>query len=326
MIAILILVVVITVTMVFINLLKRSSTYDVVWLRSTPGSCSFTCDYSQLWGPDVDAEYIMDILSSEHTLKFRFTSVNTAYELLGASQNVDILAYSSNVHSYDSVLKVIEKKRPRVLIHLSDEWGKRPEYTRLFSQVPLVYRQYRFESYPQLENVRTLPVGYHCWDASYTQSPAPVSKRKYVWCFMGSIKGEREKMITIFKELDLPHFNESTRGLEENRIVFNNSIFTLCPHGNVNVESSRPYAATANGSIPLLLCTNDEWNETYEHFDITPPWLRGSSWHELGSRVKNLLSQRDALQKLQDDCLGWWNAHKLAIRANIINVLKDKIQ
>jgi hypothetical protein len=278
------------------------------FLRSHYGKDSFFCDLNQLWGPDIDAEFIKEILFDYEYNSFDLDNL--------PSETVDVLAYSSNNYNIDDILYAIKILKPKVLLHLSDENGERQKFEDIiFPKVNLVYRQYRFNKFKNPKNQKILPLGYHCWDENYPKISKPAFDRKYIWSFIGTPKGNRKEYLS---ELDIikPNFYGVTNR-EENLEIYQNSIFVFCPIGNTNVECSRQYTASMNGCIPFLLCNDEVWNETYKHFDIIPPWLHSSNINDLIKIIRNLLNNPNEIVELQKKTLKWWKDIKFEIKKNI---------
>jgi len=280
-----------------------------VYLRSHKGKCSFTCDYENIWGPDVEAEFLVHILGND----FQYVSIDID-DLKKIKIPIFILAYSSNIYKYSVVHNIVKITQPQILIHLSDEYGNRPEYEDVFKMVPLVYRQYRYNNYINPTNVRILPLGYHCWDQFFCKNPKPLNQRKLMWSFIGSDKNNRKEYLDILKDANLGDYFSGKTTYIENRKIFDDSIFVFCPPGNKNIECYRQYAATVNGCLPFLLCNDDVWNEVYNYFDIPPPWLHSSNMKDLIKKIRILIKNPEKLQKLQEEHLKWFNDIKNKIR------------
>ena len=137
------------------------------------------------------------------------------------------------------------------------------------------------------------------------------------------MKGDREKDLKVLDELK-PNFHGSTTP-EENPDIFNGSIFVYCPIGNYNVESSRPYTASMCGAIPCLVCTQKQWDSTYPHFDIEPPWLHADSVEKIKDVMEELLDNPFELKKLQQAVSKWWIDIKEAIHAYIDKTIDNNL-
>lgn len=296
-----------------------SQKYNLVYLSgrpSIPNYSSFRCDNNRLWGGDVEAEYILDILETN-----KFNIFNC--KLLNLPSRIDVLIYSSNTYDVNQIKNIIDEKKPSVVFHLSDEWGTKPDYHNNFKNTPLVYRQYKFKHYNNTSNIKTFPLGYHCWDKNYIRDMSMIKKtyeREFIWCFIGSPKGERKIYIDYMKENLKPYFNEKTKA-GQNTIIYNNSIFTVCPRGNVNIECYRQYVASLNGSIPIIICPSQEYNFLYSSLPVKPPWINVSSIQECQTRMKYYLKHPTKLQNLQNQILNWNYLLKVEINKEVNKAL-----
>jgi len=284
----------------------HSSTKTLQFIETDPGVSAFECDMTKLWGSAVEAEFLAEIL-------FDYDHVSSSIDNIRPSS---VLAISVNDNSVATVKEAIEIAKPRVLLFLSDEWENKSHYEELFSMVPLVYRQYRYDSYKNPPNQRILPLGYHCWDQHARRPNMP---KKYTWSFIGSAKGNRQKDLNVLDEIK-PNFHGKTKQ-EENPDIFNSSIFVFCPIGNYNVECSRQYTASMCGAIPCLVCTQAQWDSTYPYFDVEPPWLHAESAEEMRDVMKTLLENPDEIRRIQHAVSNWWVDMKKAVYKNINDVV-----
>jgi hypothetical protein len=291
---------------VFDLLFPLNDTPILQFVEVHPGENAFTCDMTKIWGPDVEAEFIAEILPEYRKMSSTLNSVKPS----------SVLAINVNKYSKDQVKKAINNAKPKVLLVLGDEWGKCKSYESLFSEIPLVYRQYRFDHYDNPNNVRILPVGYHCWDQ---HARKPQVAKKYAWSFIGSPKNDRERDLAVLDSIK-PNFHGTTKP-NENPEILNGSIFVYCPKGEYNVESSRPYTASMCGAIPFLLCSDDEWNSLYPYMDIEPPWLRTSKIEVMKDEMERLLKNPQELMRIQQDISRWWNNIRAIVHNNISEVI-----
>jgi hypothetical protein len=271
-----------------------------------PGENAFTCDMTRIWGPDVEAEFIAEILPEYRKISSTLDSVKLS----------SVLAINIDKYNKNEVREAIDKTKPKVLLVLGDEWGKCKSYESLFSGIPLVYRQYRFDHYDNPNNVRILPVGYHCWDQNARKQQVG---KKYVWSFIGSSKNNRKRDLAILDNIK-PNFHGTTKS-HENPEILNGSIFVYCPKGSYNVESPRPYTASMCGAIPFLLCSDAEWNSLYPYMDIEPPWLHTNKIEVMKDEMERLLKNPQELMRIQQDISRWWNNIRALVHNNINEVI-----
>ena len=300
------------------NKFNNSTKIKFIFLRCQKNS-SWECDTVNLWGPDIEAEYIVDILTKDGTIDtIEFLSLPRDFDMSKINKT-DILAYSSNVYSSDYILNIIDKWHPKVLLHLSDEFRQKYEYTTAFNKVKLVYRQYKLDN-EDTSRVKHLPVGYHSWGKYYIrnrQDIIPINNRKYIWCFSGSSKGDREKMLTELSDIK-PSFNQSTKAFETTP-MFKNSKFAFSPQGNSTTENSRIYEAMYNGTIPIIVGDKNKMDEFKNMFELPLPCYFVENIQGMKDIINN--TSVEELIKVQNECIDWCYNISDIIRENIINCI-----
>lgn len=143
-----------------------------------------------------------------------------------------------------------------------------------------------------------------------------------MWCFIGNPKGDRQVNTTILKKNFESHFCEITAGNSGiNSSIYNNSIFTYCPQGNFNIECSRTYASILNGSIPILHCTDETYDELYQHFDIIPDFPHFKHINDIVRFVGVMINKKDELTRLQMDLRKWYTDNNNEIKKNIFSAI-----
>ena len=271
---------------------------------------TFICDTKNIWGPDVEAEFIGNILYDYKLLSSNLDNI----------KNSQILGINIHKYSLNDVKFAIQKAKPKVLLIFGDEWGNKKDYEKLFITIPLVYRQYRFDNYDNKSNVKILPCGFHCWDLNSNNNNK--NNRKYIWSFFGTIdKNDRKENLNKLNIIK-PNFYGYTNKYE-NIDILNNSIFIFCPKGEKNIDSSRPYTASMCGAIPFLLCTDEEWNSLYPYFDIEPPWLYTDSIEKMINKMRELLQNPKNILELQLKIKLWWKNIQKIIYSNIDKIVYE---
>jgi hypothetical protein len=60
-----------------------------------------------------------------------------------------------------------------------------------------------------------------------------------------------------------------------------------------------------SGAIPVLVSTKEEFELVFK-YEENPPWIFAQSWQEASNICKNLLENKDELEKMQQLILEWW--------------------
>lgn len=296
---------------------NKSNKIKFVFLRCRDIS-SWFCDTNQLWGPDIEAEYILDIVTNDGKYdKIEFLSIPKNFDF-NKLKKVDIIAYSSNIYDSNFISNLIDIWKPYVLLHLSDEnvvIDNRTDYiNNCFSKVKLVYRQYFYPNHERKFNVKILPLGYHSWGKKYKRNITSIRKRKYIWCYSGSNKNNRAELLNKLSGIK-PNFNKTTKAFESTD-MFNNSKFAVCFQGNINIECSRQYEAIYNGCIPIIICEDEEKIDIYKNqFEIPLPFYFATTIPQV---IEIINTGDEQLEIVQKKCIKWCKDISKLIRTNII--------
>jgi hypothetical protein len=217
--------------------------------------------------------------------------------------------------------------RPRVLYHMSDEYLE--VGNDLYEHCDLTIRN----GSAKLDMLETpkliqIPLGYVSGLYNGSQTYLKSSLRKCNFAFMGTIKHERKsEMLPAIMEIAGPHFIRTTNSYAASRkyfgnitiAVYKNSVFVPQPKGNWNPESNRLYDALEWGCIPLLKRYSDSdyhWNYHDKLFGRHPiPSFE--TWAGAVEFAKNLLSNKAALDALQETIFTWWKRYKAELRAEV---------
>lgn len=306
---------------------NNSTKIKFLFLRCQAES-SWITDTTKLWGPDIEAEYILDVLTNDgvEEKSIQFLSVPYDYDFK-VIKGADIIAYSSNIYDVTYISNLVDMLKPSTLFHLSDEHGCRPEFKTVFKKVDLVYRQYKFENLPQfqeeieMKSVKYLPLGYHSWGKKYNRRQSSGDNRRYKWCFSGSIKNERETQIKHLQDIS-PHFCQNTHPFETS-IMFKNSTFAFCPPGNTNIECSRIYEAMYNGCIPIILSSNHKRLTSFINmFEVPLPCYTANTIEEVYSIVNT--TSTSEIKLCQAACYLWVNSISKIIRTNVVEGITSR--
>ena len=267
------------------------------------------CDSTTVWSKKIPCEI------SFFKELFNNVKLRTKDSL---PSNIDILVYSSNDgygHSAKEIQEIVNKHKPKVLVHASDEWGTRPEHNEI-KNVPLILRQYWFNKYPNPSHIKQIIVGYHCWDKEILPT-LPITDRKVAWSYIGTPKGERKKYCNILNT-SFPNCKFGKTKKEENSEIYQQSIFVFCPKGNVSFNCNRSITACRNGCIPILVIGEDDFAEQFGNINPIPPWIYEPTIEKLVERVKKLLKNPKKLQELSNEQLKWYEDHKKYIKDLIL--------
>jgi len=188
--------------------------------------------------------------------------------------------------------------------------------------------------------VMALPLGYSNGMARGGRAIGRATTRKYVWSFVGQAnKSSRPDVARGLATIE-PHFMYSTDNVpglsilnhvngkprrfppsEFSQFLFD-SAFSPCPMGNANLECYRVYESLECGAIPIL-----EKRLTLDYFrkllgDHPMPTFR--SWTEARHMIGKMLRNPDDIDRLQEECMQWWDSYKRAYTARVGEFLQER--
>jgi hypothetical protein len=257
--------------------------------------------------------------------------------------NNNILVFSSNIYTFQEIKNLVIRIKPSIIVHLSDEWGNKPEYTHLASYTKLLLHQYHFNHYPYNEynNIIQIPLGYmigmfngekafnhkikrdlvpFCISSGNAK---PISEKKYIWSFIGNTqKQDRKELIYKFtkkfskKELTNKNRLKNTENSDNyfvgNNIqpvemldIYNNSMFVPNGKGNVVIDCFRIYEAILAGSIPIIVCDEKEFNERFYYNNDIPPFIHEKTWDEAVDKCEYLSKNIKELENISHKNYEW---------------------
>lgn len=209
------------------------------------------------------------------------------------------------------------------LFHLSDETyeGGYDAYSSFRG----VFRNYWSGSFSR-PRVMQLPLGY---TAGLNRRAANLgtAQRRYLWSFLGAAqKTSRPEMIRALLPLGpkFTHITDSgpdvrSLGRDEYQQILRDSVFVPAPMGNVNLDSFRLYEALELGAIPLL-----EKRIGLDYFARLlgeHPLPAFGNWNQAAEFIRTVRGDRQTLDELQKECVGWWTSYKERLRERIRSFL-----
>jgi len=142
------------------------------------------------------------------------------------------------------------------LIHLSDEFGSAPVH--IYDHADFVFRNYYRRAALCRRNCRYFGLGYK---SGFRQSliQRPIGERRYKWSFAGQPKSSRASMLNQANAIPGGHYHltktwDDPDGLDtaEYAGLLSDTVFALCPRGNLSVDCFRLYEALEAGAIPIV--------------------------------------------------------------------------
>lgn len=270
----------------------------------------------------LETDFILNYIFPDLEYKLVGTSILKTGDFVSEDDLNDcVLVFTSNLHTYSEILQVVNKIKPKVILHLSDEhiYENKVEYTELGNYCDLYLRQYNHPTFKYTSNTLHIPLGFTNfgfedtpkglknpnWESVHTGDKKPSLERKYTWSFVGTVKGDRFEMINTFSKFD--GVSKYTQTVDEVIELYSESIFVPCGRGNSSLDCFRLYEASACGAIPIVVGSYQEYSNTFK-YENSPPWIFADSWQEALKHVTYLLDNPDILQALQNRLTNWWKS------------------
>jgi|LakMenEpi03Aug12_release.lakeMendotaPanAssembly.Ray.scaffolds.fasta_scaffold273441_1 hypothetical protein len=233
-----------------------------------------------------------------------------------------ILVFSSNVYRYCDILKIVLRIKPIIIVHLSDEWGNRPQYTDLAAHTKLLLHQYCQKNYDynKYNNIIQIPLGYMTGmfnnkiskdltlgDKNFALNIKlkPISERKYKWTFIGRIKQDRRIILFKFSRKIKEKFYGKNIKPSNMFDVYNDSIFIPNGRGNFTLDCFRIYEAILSGCIPVIVGKNDELDTIFYYNNDKPPFIIEKTWDNAINKCMYLLDNIKELENVQQQNYKW---------------------
>jgi hypothetical protein len=226
------------------------------------------------------------------------------------------IAVSSNHITFREIANWCKILKPNVIFHLSDESapGRRNSYNKLARNCSLYLRQYNHSSYNYHPNTRFMALGFGSGllapgERSWDLEIVPSAQRALPWAFVGALKQDRPEMIAAFQAISGGHIETDGVSIQAMRSIYEQAVFAPCGRGNSVLDCFRIYEAIILGAIPVVVGSPSEVITNLLHISPTVPFLRFDNWSQASSTCSNLISEREELQSLQDQCLLSWREH-----------------
>lgn len=266
-----------------------------------------------------ESDYILDTLLPNNVNKIPVFIQPEYIDLV--NDNYDVFVYNCRKHNYNQILEVVKKIKPKIIIHLSDEYHYEnlSEYNNLAKYCNLFLRQHHHPGFEYDDNAIQIPLGYCNGAGVEGQTISKVSDRYLNWSFIGDMKHDRWEMVEKFKTIP-NNFVGSSIGKNQMMKIYLNSIFVPNGRGNSSLNCFRLYEASMSGGIPVVVGNPDEIDCTFK-YEESPPWLFFNSWDEASSECSRLLEDKESLQKIQDNVLAWWSRRINGVCSKVENAL-----
>jgi GR25 family glycosyltransferase involved in LPS biosynthesis len=212
------------------------------------------------------------------------------------------------------------------VLHLSDEFGVDCIDFYTYSNCTAVIRNYIRDDIPKLQNIITVPLGFH----HKGESSKTFYDRSIIWSFHGTNWFNRKELLEPLNSI-VPHhchftdyWNDPKQSLENNYLGrLNNSKFCPILRGN-NIETFRLYEALESGAIPIYVRTDgdtDFWNLISKKLNL----IEIVSWNDAIKLIKQLLNEPETAEQYRLKLYKSWNNWKKIIKIDCYKLLINSL-
>ena len=245
-----------------------------------------------------------------------------------AMHPIRVLIYSSlDAYPSASIQALIARCRPEVLIHLSDE--KLRHRSASYKQARIVFRSY-FNPNLLRRNVFFIPIGYNEDLVHGLSRPRDPIERSVSWCFFGNEKGDRRRMLEVFRLIPNGIWSLGRSGFMKNLEVTNerlgqlmvDSHFVLCPFGSLAPDTWRIMETLEAGAIPVTIKMRgvDYFQFIYGHH----PFVVADSWFIASQEIEALLRNKELLRERHQQVESWYRDFKENLSDDVAKILQGK--
>ncbi len=289
---------------------------------------TYTVIYQTENGPKTEFEFNFN----EHVLFAGFNHQNVFdNKTLTKETDEAIIVYSSNMAFIDKdFIKYIIKINDPVLLHCSNEsLNHNTAYYRL---AKAVIRSGGWNPNITKSNVFSVPLAFQSEFFNAKQiPPEKFGKRELIWCFFGSLKGDRQIMYKELSKLN-PHYHFQSKGWmdKENKTpaevieYYKNTLFIPSPAGNIYFECNRTMDALEWGCIPVSIRFLGE--DCYRFLYGDHPFIIADSWKEAALKMKELIDDPIKLKIKQQQVWNWYRLFKEELKDDIFRIIEGKTQ
>lgn len=235
------------------------------------------------------------------------------------SQNRRVLVYSSNRREK----QLDDVKHNDVIIHLSNE-NLKYSYSFL-TKHNIILRSY-YNPFIRHSKCYSIPLG---WQTGYANKKHIKGNHdRYIWSFIGQIKGYRKPMYEAFRTLYPSYtsvsnqWNSKTLTDKEVQEVYLDSAFALVPFGSIHADTMRVMEVLEWGCIPVVI--KYMYEDYYKYIYGDHPFIVANNWDDARKIVENLWYDKVALLKKQEEVSVWYMEYKKNLQADIRDILCDK--
>lgn len=234
------------------------------------------------------------------------------------------------------VENMINLLKPKVIFHLSDEYGQDHKYYDLYCKYNIiVFHQYNHNNITyNCNNHIQIPLAYvscYCDDKTSLEIELSVDKH-YDFSYVGMLKKDRKEMLDKFaKEFtkNYVHTGKTNWSNPQNQEIkptelyekYSKTIFVPIGRGNNSLDCSRLYESILAGAIPVMCCSQEELTNSYKFDGNLPKIILAETWDKAIIQCKDIYNDEVKKNDIIQYNLKWWKNQITEISKKINKVL-----
>ena len=206
-------------------------------------------------------------------------------------------------------IRRVRDQKPSLLLLLSDE--KIRHRLRSYGPIPRVLREYYKPGWLARKqwSIPLFPASF-----AFTVGEVGRESRSIDFTFVGQKKADREDMVAFFSLEERTHlhltknFNDQVNGYPPEKLaqIYSDSVFVLCPFGNLNPDTFRVMEALYRGAIPVSIKMG-----RIDYFEFIygrgHPFIIGETWKHALGQCRALIDDPSALANYQTGAQAWFS-------------------
>jgi hypothetical protein len=271
---------------------------------------------------DFDLEFITEVLFKDLNIDKHFDNGN-----LSCKKDNSIIVYSANSKDISPAFKkYLNSIRNFSLFHLSNESLNHNTY--YYKKAHIVLRSY-FDPLKKTKKTFFVPIGFKSGFCNKNNKINTLEERIFTWAFIGQIKSHRKEMTEVLHDINhqYEYHTDSWNDPKQLNVwdvieIYKKTIFIPCPFGSVNPDSFRIMEALEWGCIPVVV--KYYGIDYYKYIYGDHPFIIADDWHSASQQMKELLSDREALQRKFEQINDWYLEYKKNLAEDIKTIVLNR--
>lgn len=236
---------------------------------------------------------------------------------------IDSLSWNRHTAHNQYCQEMQRRKYQYGFIHLSDE-GRDNDISS-YQGCKFILRNHFKPDMP--DNCLMIPLGYNSGFIDHKHNPNIIN-RTYLWTTIVH-RWDHNRNLMAEQIQRIPHgffyvaeHHGPRLSVQDYSRIYRDSIFVICPNGNIIPDSFRICEAMEAGAIPIVQ-ESDYWDYGYGK-DF--PALRINNWNELLNKIITVMMNPKEVEILRNQCTDWWTDRKTQAVKEVTELVTTSMQ